>query len=278
VEEPIRWAEHPRSGGTRVLLIHGLGSSAEDWLFQMPALNSRYPVTAVDLPGHGGVPLLPGWPTVADYAQIVASAMETHAAAPAHVVGLSLGGAVALQLALDFPAYVRSLSLINTFGRFRLTTHAWLRGAVRLALVVAGRMDWLGAWVAAGLFPRPDQALLREAAAARIAGNPRRGYLQSLMATARFDVGPRLGEITLPTLVVAGTRDTTVPTAAGRNLAARIPGARFFLLEGAGHVASVDAADDLNAVLLSFLRNVDLRTGGGYSPPAEARVASTSRV
>jgi 3-oxoadipate enol-lactonase len=118
-------------------------------------------------------------------------------------------------------------------------------------------MDWLGAWVAGGLFPRPDQALLRGAAAARIAGNPRRGYLQSLRATARFDIGSRLGEISLPTLVVAGTRDTTVPIEAGRRLAAGIPGARFCLLEGAGHVASVDAADDLNAVLLSFLRDVD---------------------
>jgi 3-oxoadipate enol-lactonase len=220
-------------------------------------------VAAVDLPGHGGVPVLAGWPTVADYAQSVASAMETHAAVPAHVVGLSLGGAVALQLALDFPACVRSLSLINTFGRFRLTSGAWLRGAVRLGLVLAGRMDWLGGWVAAGLFPRPDQALLREAVAARIAGNPRRGYLQSLRATARFDVGPRLGEISLPTLVVAGTRDTTVPMEAGRALAARIAGARFSLLEGAGHVASVDAADDLNEVLLSFLRDVDGRAVAG---------------
>lgn len=263
VEERIRWVEHPRRGGTRVLLIHGLGSSAEDWLFQTPALGTRHSVVAVDLPGHGGVPLLPGWPRVADYAQIVASAMEAHAAAPAHVVGLSLGGAVALQLALDFPAYVRSLSLINTFGRFRVTPDALLRGAVRLALVVAGRMDWLGVWVAAGLFPRPDQALLREAAAARIAGNPRRSYLQSLNATTRFDVGPRLGEITLPTLVVAGTRDTTVPTRAGRTLAARIRGARFSLLEGAGHVASVDAAADLNAILLSFLREVDAQAVGG---------------
>jgi len=257
VEERIRWAEHPRNSGTRVLLIHGLGSSAEDWVLQMPALCSRHPVSAVDLPGHGGVSLLPGWPTVAEYAQVVASAMETHAAAPAHVVGLSLGGAVALQLALDFPAHVRSLSLINTFGRFRLTAGAWLRGAVRLALVVGGRMDWLGAWVAAGLFPRLDQALLRDAAAARIAGNPRRGYLQSLWATARFNVGPRLRAISLPTLVVAGTRDTTVPTEAARGLAAAIPGARFCLLEGAGHVASVDAAEDLNAVLLSFLKDVD---------------------
>jgi len=261
MEERIRWAEHPRRIGPRVLLIHGLGSSAQDWVLQMPALRSQYRVAAVDLPGHGGVPLLDGWPTVADYAHLVASAIEAHAAAPAHVVGLSLGGAVALQLALDFPARVRSLSLINTFGRFRLTSGAWLRGAVRLGLVVAGRMDWLGSWVAAGLFPRPDQALLREATAARIAGNPRRGYLQSLWATARFDVGPRLREISRPTLVVAGTRDTTVPTKAGRGLAAAIPGARFCLLEGAGHVASVDAADDLNAVLLSFLRDVDGQAG-----------------
>jgi 3-oxoadipate enol-lactonase len=71
-----------------------------------------------------------------------------------------------------------------------------------------------------------------------------------------------LREIALPTLVVAGTRDTTVPSEAGRVLAAAIPGAQFCLLEGAGHVASVDAADDLNAVLLSFLRDVDGQARG----------------
>jgi pimeloyl-ACP methyl ester carboxylesterase len=198
---------------------------------------------------------------VADYAAEVAAAMGERGAGPAHIVGLSLGGAVALQLAVDAPTQVRSLSLINTFSKFRLTFAAWLRGAVRLGLGLTGRMDWLGAWVASGLFPRPDQAALRQVAAARIAANDRRGYLQGLRAAARFDLGPRLGTIRVPTLVVSGTADTTVPTSSSRALASRIPGAQLQLLEGAGHVASVDAPEALNDMLLSFLEKVDAASG-----------------
>ena len=253
----IGWVDYPGGHGTRVVLLHGLGSSSEDWLFQVPVLSRRHSVAAVDLPGHGGTPLWPGWPSISAYAHAVISAMEAHGASPAHLVGLSLGGAVALQVAIEAPHSARSLSLINTFGRLRLTPTATLRGAVRLALVVAGRMDWLGAWVAAGLFPRPDQSALRQAAATRIAGNPPRGYLQALRAVARFDLGSSLEEVQVPTMVVAGSADTTVPISASRALATRIPGALLRLLPGAGHVASVDAADGLNELLLSFLEGVD---------------------
>ncbi len=265
----IDWVDHPEGRGTKVVLLHGLGSSAEDWLFQVPALSRRHSVAAVNLPGHGGSRPWPGWPTISDYARAVVSAMETHGASPAHLVGLSLGGAVALQAAIDAPLSVRSLSLVSTFGRLRLTPTATLRGAVRLALVMAGRMDWLGAWVAAGLFPRSDQAALRQAAETRIAANPPRGYLQALRAAARFDLGSRLETLRVPTMVVAGTADTTVPTSASRELAARIPGARLRLLPGAGHVASVDAPDELNELLLSFLEAADA-TGG--SAPATGRM------
>jgi 3-oxoadipate enol-lactonase len=256
-DDRIRWVEHPGGAGTSVLLLHGLGSSAEDWLFQIPALTRHHRVAAVDLPGHGGMPVLPGWPTIGDYAKLVAEAAQEHGRTPAHVVGLSLGGAVALQLAIEFPSYVRSLTLVNTFDRLRLTPAALLRGTVRLALVVSGHMDRLGQWVADGLFPRADQAALRAAGATRIASNPRRGYLQALWAVARFDARPELASIRLPTLVVGGLRDTTVPRRGSLELARRIPQARLRWLEGAGHVATVDSADELNAILLSFLSEVE---------------------
>jgi pimeloyl-ACP methyl ester carboxylesterase len=118
-------------------------------------------------------------------------------------------------------------------------------------------MDGLGAWVARGLFPDDDQALLRREAARRIAGNPRRGYLQSVFAVTQFDVDARLGEIHAPTFVLAGTRDTTVPLRASRRLAAGIRGARLAVVEGAGHVASVDAASQVNTLLLEFLRDAE---------------------
>jgi 3-oxoadipate enol-lactonase len=260
---PLHWVDHPAvsSPGSPVLLLHGLGSSAEDWMFQIPPLSGAHRVIAVDLPGHGRTPPLPGWPRIVDYAEPVAAGLQDLDVASAHVVGLSLGGAVAMQLCLDHPGLVRSLCLINTFPRMSLTLTAWLKGAVRMSLLLSGRMDDLGAWVAGGLFPQEGQAVLRREAAARIASTPRRGYLQSISAATRFNVRDRLGEIQAPTLVIASSRDTTVPLRAGRTLAAAIGGARLSLLEGSGHVASVDAADRLNAMLLEFLREVDGSAG-----------------
>jgi pimeloyl-ACP methyl ester carboxylesterase len=255
----LHWVEVPPKGSkaSTVVFLHGLGSSAEDWFFQTGPISNEHRVVAVDLPGHGRTPPFDGWPRIEDYAASVAAALESHEVDSAHVVGLSLGGAVALELGLDRPGLVRSLTLINTFARMKLTPAAWLRGSVRLALLLSGQMDRLGNWVAAGLFPHADQDLIRRQAAGRIASTPRRGYLQSIAAARRFGVERRLGEIGVPTLVVAGSRDRTVPPRAGRALAAGIPGARLEVIEGAGHVASVDSADRVNELLLDFLREVD---------------------
>src|SRR5207237_6369358 len=97
-------------------------------------------------------------------------------------------------------------------------------------------MPVVASYVAREAFPREDQSPLREAAIARLAANPRRQYLASLAALARFDVRRRLGEIHCPTLIVAGERDTTVALAAKQALAESIPGARLAVVGHSGHV------------------------------------------
>ena len=250
------------SGPATVILLHGLGSRGEDWLLQFPALSARWRVLAPDLRGHGASSLSGGWPTVADLAQDVTGLIRAEAPWPAHVVGLSLGGAVALQLALDHPELLRSLTAVNTFAHLRSGWSGLRRGLIRFALLALGPMNWVGRWVASGLFPLPDQQLLREAAASRIAGNPRRAYLQAALAVVRFDVAARLGEITCPTLVVAGDRDATVPMKAKLELARCIPGAHLEVVSGSGHATPLDAPDAFNELLLRFLSEVDAAPQG----------------
>src|SRR4030065_1260405 len=86
----------------------------------------------------------------------------------AHIVGLSLGGAVALQLAIDWPSQVRSLTAVNTFARLRLSRRGLGKMAGRLILLMTGQMDWLGDWVAGGLFPCGGQTALRQGGAGRL--------------------------------------------------------------------------------------------------------------
>jgi 3-oxoadipate enol-lactonase len=112
-------------------------------------------------------------------------------------------------------------------------------------------------YVAREAFPGAGQEDLRHAAVERLAANPRRHYLASLAALARFDVRDRLHEIRCPTLVVAGARDATVPLAAKEALARSIPGARLRVVADSGHVTHFDQAAALNRLLLEHLSAAD---------------------
>ncbi|MEE8121590.1 MAG: alpha/beta hydrolase [Anaerolineales bacterium] len=243
--------------GTGVLFLHGLGSCSEDWGLQIPIVRERYWVLTLDMPGHGRSSQPAGWPSIEDMALQIASVVKEQAEMPVHVVGLSLGGAVAMQLALAHPEVVRSLTLVNTFARLHSGSNGFFRKLVRISFVMLGRMDRVGQWVAAGLFPEPEQELLRQAAAERIASNPRSAYLRAIWAATRYDIRDRLNEIDTPTLVVAGANDQTVSMEAQRELAGHIPGAQLVVIPDSGHATPIDAAEAFNRTLLDFLYKVD---------------------
>ena len=242
------------SSGPPVLLLHGLGSRAADWMPQIQVLAPHYRVLAVDLPGHGASPLPPGSLTIeamADAAAAVAAAVCT---APAHVVGLSLGACVAIRLALQAPEHVRSLTLVSPFARVSAGGPADLvRIARRLLLLGTAPMPTLAAHVARGLFPWPDQRALYDAAAASLAATSRRGYAAALRALARFDARGQLAAIRRPTLVVAGDRDRVVPLGAKLRVASAIPGAQMVVVPASGHATPYDQPAAFNRVLLEFL-------------------------
>lgn len=254
----IYYAVAGPAGAPVVLLLHGLGSCADDWAPQIAALAPRYRVLAVDLPGHHRSARPRGAPSVARMAADVEALLDRLAIPRAHVVGLSLGGCVALALALHAPARVRSLVLINSFAHLRSRgLRGVVRGVGRAVLAAVAPMSTVAAYVAREAFPHAEQASLRKAAAARLAANPRRHYLGCLGALARFDVRTRLREIRCPTLVIAGTLDATVPMAAKELLAHAIPGARMELVRESGHVTPIDQAEALNALLLAHLSGTD---------------------
>ena len=242
-----------------VVLLHGLGSCGDDWAPQIPALIERYRVLTLDLPGHHRSARSPGALTVETMAAAVDALLERLGIARAHVVGLSLGGCVGLALALDAPARVRSLVVVNGFARLRPSgARAAVRAAGRALLALGAPMRVVGAYVAREAFPRAEHAALRTAAETRIGATARRQYLAALAALARFDVRDRLHAIRCPTLIVAGWRDTTVPLPTKDALVEAIPGARFVLLTESGHVTPHDEADRFNTLLLEHLARVEV--------------------
>jgi 3-oxoadipate enol-lactonase len=241
-----------------VLLLHGLGSSGDDWAPQVAALADRYRVLAVDLPGHHRSPRARGTASIPRMAAAVGALLDRLAIERVHVVGLSLGGCVALALALSTPERVRSLVVVNAFARVRPAgIRGALRGARRLVLAMVAPMRWVAASVAREAFPDAEHTALREAATARLAANARRSYLTCLGALLRFDVRGRLGEIRCPTLIVAGARDTTVPLAAKELLARAIPDARLQVIGDSGHVTHIDRPEAFNRLLLEHLAAVE---------------------
>ena len=116
--QALRWPQ----GGADVLLLHGFGADRLSWLANQPAIEKAMPTAALDLPGHGVAGMDVGDGRVETLARAVAAALDSHAAAPLHVVGHSLGGAVAMRLALDRPDLVRSLALIAPAGLAKAST------------------------------------------------------------------------------------------------------------------------------------------------------------
>jgi len=272
----LHWEEHipKHETGHPVILLHGLGSSGEDWLLQTPALGMQRRLLAPDLPGHGRSQGFRHWPRIEDFAVAVSAMLrETHAE-PAHVVGLSLGGAVALQLAVDSPEQVASLVIANGLARFRPSLEVLALGSVWLGRVLSGRMEDVAEWVAADLFPKPDQAGLRQEAAVRLARNRRSDYLRAVAAAAFFNIWPRLGSVTCPTLIVSGELDRVFPVERQREIAGGIRGARMVVVPDSRHATPIDSPDLFNRLVIDFM----VAAEQGRSGPWSVVRGQTSRI
>jgi len=237
-----------------LLLLHGLGCSSHDWGAQLAAFSPRYRVIAPDLRDHGRSPRGRGRPTIGAMAGDVAALLAGLDVPPAHVMGLSSGGCVALALAVDHPSRVRSLTLVNAFAaRPPAGMRELAQLVASLALLAFAPRRVFAAHVARGLFPRPDQRGLYHTAVERFAANSRRTYLESLAALGSFDVRHRLAEVRCPTLVVAGADDTTVPLVAKTLLHRTMPRADLIIIPDSGHATPYDQPWRFHKVLRAFL-------------------------
>jgi len=243
--------------GDTLLFLHGLGSCGQDWLLQMPAFCPSFRVIAPDLHGHGQTDKPRRRVSIAQMTADVTCLLDELGVKRTHIVGLSMGGCVAQQLALDDPARVRSLTLVNTFARFDPGTPGnAIPLGIRLGVLSVLGLPAQARFVSARMFPKPEQAQLRTLAAERIASNDMATYIRLLFAISAFNVTRRLGEITCPTLVIAGDRDSTVPLRAKQFLAQHIPGAHFELVADSGHATPIDQPEAFNQLVMNFVESV----------------------
>lgn len=250
----LYYQDHQPASNHTVLLLHGLGVSSDSWALQIPALvESGLRVIAPDTRGFGRSGY-PGRASIALMVQDFIALLDALQIDRADVVGLSMGGTQALQLALDHPTRVRRLVLANTFASLRpRSLKVWSYFILRFGMVHLLGIETQANYVANRIFPLPEQEIVRQEMIAQVRQASPAGYRAAMRSLGLFDVTQRLGEIRLPTLVITGDRDTTVPPGVQSILVQRIPGARQSVIYGAGHAASVEDPAAFNQALISFL-------------------------
>lgn len=257
--------------GPPIVFVHGLSSYLGFWEYQIPAFAQGHRVLALDLPGFGAsgrpdAPYTPPW-----YAGVVADWMVTVGVPRATLVGHSMGGQIALTMALDHPERVERLVLSAPAGfeRFEPGAARFIKEHWTERRALAATEEEIRANFVTLVFNRVDagvERLLEE----RVRLGRSEAFAGTSVAVSRciagmldFPVWARLPEIQVPTLVVFGTDDRMIPNpvfTGGRTRTIaeagveRIPGAKLVLVPGAGHTVHHDDPEAFNAALERFLR------------------------
>lgn len=249
--------------GEPVLLIMGLGSNAYGWHRTIPWLSERYEVIAFDNRGTGRSDVPTAAYSIAQMAADTAAVLDAAGHPTAHVCGASLGGMIAQCFAIAYPERARSLVLICTTSG---GAHAVRPSReVTTALVEGGKdpatVYRRNAWFLYGEDTRSRHPERIEEDLVYRGKLPTQavGYFGQLQAAMDHDTWDELPSVAVPTLVIHGDADLLVPTANGRLLAERIPGAGLVLVPGAGHMLQADADDVVRDAVLAFLPRASSR-------------------
>jgi pimeloyl-ACP methyl ester carboxylesterase len=239
---------------TTLFFLHGVGGGRAAWDRQVPYFSERgYRCVAWDQPGYGGTA-----PVEPYTFEKVADALRRQIEEPAVLVGHSMGGMVAQETYARFPDRVRALVL-------SFTSPAFPAGSDFARQFVAARTGPLDQGksmgdIAAALMPTMRGTKSEPAGVAlaqhTMAAVPPETYRKAVQLLTTFDRRENLPKIRVPTLLVAGSDDQVAPPAVLEKMSKRIPGARYVLLEGCGHLGPMDQPEVFNKVAHSFLKTL----------------------
>lgn len=238
--------------GQPLLFIHGLGSSARDWKLQVEDLSKTYQVITFDLRGHGQSEKPSGPYSLPMFAADTAGLLKSLDVKAAHVVGLSLGGCITFQLAIDFPVLVKSMVIVNSAPEMIVRTFKDRLGVwQRFAIVRLLGMRKMGEVLSKRLFPKEEHESLRIAFVESWAENDPRAYQDAMRAMVGWSVKDKLGSIKCPTLVLTADQDYT-PVSIKDEYTKLIPDAQLVVIPDAHHAMPVEKPEIFNTVLMDF--------------------------
>jgi aminoacrylate hydrolase len=253
-----RIAYQKQGQGPAVLLIQGVGLIGNGWLPQVQGLADRFTLITFDNRGIGGSEITSGELTIETMATDALAIMDQEQIESFHVVGHSMGGVIAQQVALSAPDRIKSLSLLCTFARGKQATRLtlpilWLGLRSRIGSRVARRNAFLEIIMPSNYLRTSNKGQLAEELAPLfghdLADQPPI-VMKQLRALSRYDRRTDLAGLkSIPTLVLSATEDKIALPEYGRELAACIPGARFVEISDAGHGVPIQLASEVNALL-----------------------------
>ncbi len=250
----VAWFEAGR--GEPLVLVHGLADDHRAWRRTLPDLVLRHRVLLYDLRGHGQSTLGKPDGSLRQLGEDLVGLLDALEIQRARIAGFSLGGTIAMRVAIDHPDRVDKLVLVATSSRVGRTAAGWYRE--RLSMV-KNEDSWLRETLdrdTADVYAQAPNELEEGLLIRRQSTADARGYGNACAAMAALfeaPLDPELGHIPAPTLIVASDLDQHCPPRAAEIIHAGIPGSRIELIKGAGHAVPVERPGELAAAMNRFL-------------------------
>ncbi|NDJ35632.1 MAG: alpha/beta hydrolase [Chloroflexi bacterium] len=244
--------------GPLVVFIHGIGGNRTNWVDQLPVFAEHFTAVAMDLRGYGDSDDYQGSLHFPDFSEDVLKVIDHFGVAQAHLVGLSMGGRVALDFFGHYPERLASMVLADTTGGLRgPTSPAQVREFLqtRQRPLLEGKTpediapDVTNVLVGPSTTPETRARIERSIAALHT-----QSYLKTLEAAVWYEGYPDYTTITIPTLLIVGEEDTVAKPDVMERIASYIPGARLERIAKASHMSNLDQPEAFNRLVLDFLK------------------------
>jgi len=263
----VNYADLGEQGRHRpILFIHGLSGQWQNWLENIPHFAEQRRVVAVDLPGFGLSDMPAEKLSIELYGRVVAELCERLDLSPAVVVGNSMGGFVAAELAITHPESVERLMLLSSAGVSQMDVAkspvmAMAKAAALLATSNVAQMKLVARrakarhWVLGLVARYPGRLKPDLMFEGMMKGANKPGFEDALRACLSYDFRERLPQIGCPTLVAWGEKDAIIPVRDADKFVELIPGSRKVIFEDTGHVPMLERPRTFNACLEEFLEH-----------------------
>jgi len=244
--------------GEPLLLIHGLGYPCEMWFAQLLIFSQEFTTMIFDNRGTGRSEKPDEEYSIRQMAENAIGLLDHLAISSAHIVGVSMGGLIAQEMAIEFPKRIAKLVLLSTHygtGYWEATNLLW----EETLSVSTGKMEEIIReklrFSLTPEFYREQWEIINRIVKIRCVNpQPAYAFMRQFEAAKKFDAKERVRKISAPTLVLSGTEDRIVPIELARRLAEQIPNSRFYEIKRASHLAFIERADEVNRLILEFLR------------------------